>query len=332
MSEVFVGIAVSQSELGVAVIPTGDLETMPNDTSSIEQLVQTVQSLDPTLVIIESGDASDALVCGSLAAGGLPFVSIADRQIRDFAKALGKSGDEVDAALIARFGQAARPEPKRLAADMTQELEALMNRRRQLSDMLDAEHARSAAARPRIRTDIEQHVEWLRQRLHDLDRGLSTIVGGGEPAEPPAPPSFDTSTGTGTNPALTAHDSPVEGSSPDSEAPKKRRKLSRLGAALARTKSESSATAENLARALQAKKNQAPSSPAPAAAESTRATTEPGGTGAPISLKCAACGTSQRVARSPDGKLRLRGWKAIREGESLMHFCARCANPGSPFQ
>ena len=74
------------------------------------------------------------------------------RQVRDFARATGKLAktDRLDAEVLARFGEAVRPEARPLADEQAQALEALVTRRRQLVEMLTAKNRRARA--PKVYT------------------------------------------------------------------------------------------------------------------------------------------------------------------------------------
>ena len=72
------------------------------------------------------------------------------RQLRDFAKATGKLAktDRIDAAVLAHFAEAVRPEPRPLADEHARELSAVVLRRRQILAMTTAV-ANTGRARPR---------------------------------------------------------------------------------------------------------------------------------------------------------------------------------------
>ena len=88
--------------------------------------------------------------------------------MRDFAKATGR----LDAAVIAEFGLRVRPAVRPLADELTRELQGYLARHRQLVEMLGAEQNRLPLARGAVRADIDAHIVWLKQRLHDTDQQL----------------------------------------------------------------------------------------------------------------------------------------------------------------
>ena len=114
----------------------------------------------------------------ALAAQELPVVVINPRLARDFAKALGylAKTDRLDARVLAHYGEAVRPSLRPLPDADTQQLRALVVRRRQLLEMLSAEHNRLSTAPERVRDSIEHHLSWLRQQLASLDEDLQRML------------------------------------------------------------------------------------------------------------------------------------------------------------
>jgi len=100
------------------------------------------------------------------------------RQVRDFAKAVGRTAktDSIDAEILAHFGEAVKPEIRLLKDEDTQVLTALVTRRRQIIDMLTAEKNRLGISPKVIRKNIQKHIDWLHVRLEDIDRNLDSAI------------------------------------------------------------------------------------------------------------------------------------------------------------
>ena len=141
-------------------------------------MVKALVALSPQRVVLEASGGYEVAVAAALGAVGLPVVVVNPRQVRDFAKSTGTLAktDRIDAEILAWFGEALRPQLRALKDEQTQALEALMNRRRQLSEMLVAETNRLATAPRAVRRDIKDHIKWLRRRLKDTDNGLNAAV------------------------------------------------------------------------------------------------------------------------------------------------------------
>jgi transposase len=175
---VFVGIDISKARLDVALRPTGAPFTVLHDETGIALLVHRVSALSPAGIVLEATGGLEVLLSGALATAGLPVAVVNPRQVRDFARATGRLAktDALDAQLLAQFAEAVRPACRPLPDASTQQLAALMTRRRQLVEMLTAEKNRRGSAPRMMRTQIQLHIEWLQQHLAQLDQELTTAV------------------------------------------------------------------------------------------------------------------------------------------------------------
>jgi transposase len=129
----------------------------------LDELVAFVAKTKAQLVVMEATGGMEAPVAAALAAAGVPVAIVNPRQVRDFAKALGKLAktETIDAGVLAHFAEAIRPAPKPLPEEQTQEIEALVMRRRQLMEMLVAEQCRLRATRPKsMQKNLKLHIDW----------------------------------------------------------------------------------------------------------------------------------------------------------------------------
>lgn len=174
-----IGIDVSKQLLEVAVHKSDYHFRCRNEAKQFPTLMAELIALRPARIVLEATGGLEKPLLQSLQAVGLPVVLVNPRQVRDFAKALGllAKTDRLDARVLAHFGAAIEPPLRPLQAAEDTELDALMGRRNQLSDMLGAEkNRRGSAATKSARADIEAHIEWLEQRIKALDEQLKDQV------------------------------------------------------------------------------------------------------------------------------------------------------------
>lgn len=179
MADVYVGIDVSKRRLDVASRPAGKPWQVANDAAGIAALVTQLQALAPALVVLEPTGGLERAVAASLATAGLAVAVVNARQVRDFAKATGRLAktDQVDAAVLAHFGEAIRPEPRPLPDAQARALAALVERRWQLVAMRVAERNRLAAAPPlAVRGRLEAHIAWLTAELAEVEGEIDTAL------------------------------------------------------------------------------------------------------------------------------------------------------------
>jgi transposase len=176
--QLFVGIDVAKAQRDIALRPTGERWAIPNDDTSIATLVSRLVAVHPTLIVLEATGGYQRAVVAALAAADLPVVVANPRQTRDFAKATGQLAktDALDARALAHFAEAVRPQPRPLPNAQTEELRALLTRRRQLVAMRTAEVNRLSSAPAPVQADLAAHIAWLDQRLTTLVDALDTTL------------------------------------------------------------------------------------------------------------------------------------------------------------
>jgi transposase len=178
MPPCFVGLDIAKDHIDVSVRPTGEQWRLAQTDDGMAQLVAHIGPLTPALVVVESTGGYETAAVTALAVAQLPVAVVNPRQVRDFAKAIGRLAktDALDAAVLALFAERVRPAVRPLPDEAHHELVALVTRRRQLLDMLTAERNRLATARRSIRASVQQHVRWLERRIHDADADLTTTI------------------------------------------------------------------------------------------------------------------------------------------------------------
>jgi len=174
----FIGIDVAKTRLDVAIRPTDRQWQVAYSEKGIQELVEQITELKPTLVLLEASGGLELPMVAALAASNLPVVVVNPRQVRDFARATGKLAktDALDAQVLAHFAEAIRPLPRSLPDTETQSLTALVARRNQVMGMLVAEKNRLRTSRPPVSQRIQFHIDWLEQELDEIDRGLKEML------------------------------------------------------------------------------------------------------------------------------------------------------------
>ncbi len=84
--------------------------------------------------------------------------------------------DTIDAAVLARFGEAVRPALRPLPDEVTWELRAVVSRRRQITEMIVAETNRLSGASKAVRKRINAHLRWLEAELKRADKDLDQSI------------------------------------------------------------------------------------------------------------------------------------------------------------
>jgi transposase len=174
-----VGIDVSKAHLDVYVYPSKGRFRVSNDEAGAKDLIARLKDFKEATVVLEATGGLEAYVAAALGTAGFHVAIVNPRQVRDFARALGRLAktDRIDAEVLALFGDRIRPEPRVLPDPSLRALEALVTRRRQLLEMLTAERNRLAQIDDRdVKKQIQRHVKWLLQELKGIDNDLDDTI------------------------------------------------------------------------------------------------------------------------------------------------------------
>lgn len=166
----YVGIDVSKGMLDVAV-HEGMTMQAANDATGWAAVVKQLRDTGTSLVVLEATAVYHRAITTALVTAGIPVAVVNPRQVRDFAKSTGQLAktDRLDAAMLARFAAVVRPTPRPIPDDATQALAALLERRRQLVEMLTAEKNRLAVASKHVRPSVQQIIRALEKALASTD-------------------------------------------------------------------------------------------------------------------------------------------------------------------
>lgn len=177
--EIIVGIDVSKDRLDVHVLPSGEAFWVSNDHAGVEDLVGRLVGLSPSVVGLEATGGFERLAVAALAGAGLAVVVVNPAQVRAYANALGKRAktDPIDAAVIAAFVAATKPELRPLRDAETEALAELVARRRQIVQMIVAEENRAHTTTARqAQKSIQRLLVALRRELASLDGDMDDHI------------------------------------------------------------------------------------------------------------------------------------------------------------
>lgn len=168
----FVGVDVSEAQLDVHLLPDGDRAGFGRDRRGIARLIAWLASRDRVLVVAEATGGLERLLTVALEQAAIAVAVVNPRQIRDFARAAGllAKTDRLDACVLALYGERMRPVPRPPRAAADHALAALVLRRRQLAEAVEAERNRARrSTEPAVLASIAAHLGWLQAALGELE-------------------------------------------------------------------------------------------------------------------------------------------------------------------
>ena len=181
MEAIYVGVDVSKDRLDIAVRPSGEAFVVTRDGMGLNELVDRLLVWAPALFAVEATGGFETIVAAAIAGANLPLAVVNPAQVRHFAQAVGQraKSDPIDAAVIARFAEAVKPEPRPVRDADARLLMELVSRRVQIIEMLVAERQREKRADAvRVRKSLARHIATLEKELPVIDRDIDTLVRG----------------------------------------------------------------------------------------------------------------------------------------------------------
>jgi transposase len=181
MDAIYVGIDVSKDRLDVHVRPSSETFVVTRDGKGLNELIERLRSVMPRLIAIEATGGYETIVAAAIAGAHLPLAVVNPAQVRHFAQAIGKRAktDPIDAAVIARFAESVKPEPRELPDEAARLLAELVGRRTQIVEMMAAERQREKRASAlRVRKSIARHIAGLQKELPIIDHDIDSMVRG----------------------------------------------------------------------------------------------------------------------------------------------------------
>jgi transposase len=175
----WVGLDVAKDTVVMAVAGEAATATFATSADGMAALVTALQPRHPTLIVVEATGGYERPCVAACLAARLPVVVVNPRQVRAFARAMGRTAktDAIDAHVLAAFAERVRPPVRTLPDAATQELEAVVTRRQQLVMMCTAERQRLAQAHTHaVRQSLEAHIAWLVRQIEDSDGQLQDLI------------------------------------------------------------------------------------------------------------------------------------------------------------
>ena len=163
----FVGIDVSKERLDIAVLGEERAWQVDNSEEGITKLVQQMQEVCPELIVVEA-----------LFQAGVSVAVVNPARVRQFARACGllAKTDKLDAWVLAEFGRKVQPRRYEGKSEAEKQLSALLVRRKQVEEMLQAEQNRLQATLPSLKSSVEQVIAVLKEQKKRLDEQIQEFL------------------------------------------------------------------------------------------------------------------------------------------------------------
>lgn len=175
----FIGIDVSKDKIDIAELKGAAGKTIGNNKKEICRWIKSLKETSHTIVVMEATGGYESLLVKLLHEHQIALAVVNPRQVRDFARGLGYDAktDPIDACVIARFGDVVHPAPQAAQSDEHIKLGALVERRRQLLDLVNQEQNRlQQTTDEEIRKSIQTVLKGLKAQVKTMDERIAKAV------------------------------------------------------------------------------------------------------------------------------------------------------------
>lgn len=174
----YIGVDVSKAVLDVAVLSTGEAKQFNNDARGHAALIKWALPLKPDTVVLESTGGYGKKVVRAMVDQELRVAVVNARKIRQFARSTGHLAktDRIDAAVLALYGERVQPPIRMFNDEATEELKALVTRRRQLQEMITTEKTRLDLVPAAVRRGMKRHIRWLKKEVEATEKEIDAKI------------------------------------------------------------------------------------------------------------------------------------------------------------
>jgi transposase len=174
----FVGIDVAKDKLDVAVLGRKPIETFANTKRGIANLVDFLKQVKPKLIVVEATGGYEEAVVLTLFEAGLPVALVSPQRVRQYARAKGllAKTDPLDAQLLAEYGKAIQPRLFVGKSEVRKRLSALVARRNQLNDMLQAEKNRLRTSSVDVKHSLKRVLTCLKAEIKEVEQEIRQVL------------------------------------------------------------------------------------------------------------------------------------------------------------
>jgi transposase len=177
--QLLIGIDVSKGKLDIASSAAEGVIVIGNTKREIVNWISSLSQPRETLVVMEATGGYESLLVELLHEHSIALAVVNPRQVRDFARGVGIDAktDRIDAVVLVRFAEIVKPAPQAAQSEEQTKLGALVERRRQLVDLINQEENRMQQTRDRdIHRSIQTVLKGLKSQLKSIEDQIANAV------------------------------------------------------------------------------------------------------------------------------------------------------------
>lgn len=171
-------IAIDIAKDSLAVTSDSFKGSFPYTDSGLGKLLKKIDVLDSPLVVCEATGGYERKLMSLLFQKEIPVALVNPARVRNFARSEGTKAktDPIDAQMLLRFAKSKDLRPTRPPSEQQQSLQALMDRRSQLTKTLASEKTRLQKSPQSIHKSIEKMIVFIEKELKALEEQIRETI------------------------------------------------------------------------------------------------------------------------------------------------------------
>lgn len=177
-SEISVGVDAGKAQLDIFIRPLDQAFSVDNSAAGIKAAIQRLKPLAPARIVIEATGRLELPFVLAAQQAALPITVANPKYVRRFADALGQLAktDLLDAQVIARFGEALKPEPTAILSKNARLISDLLARRSQLTEMSTMEKNRLSILPKALHASLNRHLKQMQTEIRRIEKQLDQLI------------------------------------------------------------------------------------------------------------------------------------------------------------
>jgi transposase len=178
ISERYVGIDVSKDKFDLAIWGEKNCLEFSSTQRGITKLVRQMQAQAPRRIVVEATGGYEERLVMALYEAGMPVALVSPQRVRQYARAKGllAKTDQLDARMLAEYGRTIQPRLFVGKSDERKRLSALVGRRQQLNDMLQAEKNRLRTTSVEVKHSLQRILACLKTEMQEIEEQIQQFM------------------------------------------------------------------------------------------------------------------------------------------------------------
>lgn len=171
-------IAIDIAKDSLAVASDSFSESFCYDHKGLKNLIDQIQKMESPRVVCEATGGYERELMSLLFEHDIPVALLNPARVRAFARSEGTKAktDPIDAAVLLKFAKSKDLSPTPAPSQQQQTLQALMDRRSQLTESLAREKNRLQKSPECVRKSIEKMIRMLEKELQAIDDRIKELI------------------------------------------------------------------------------------------------------------------------------------------------------------